>query len=75
MTAIYYAEFLRGFIEFCEAFNLTDPRAVTEATIETHVAQFTARGCSRRRQTGPCTRSGRSSSTSSASAWWTATWP
>jgi len=38
------AESLRAFIEFCDGFGLTSPRAVTEAIIETYLATFTARG-------------------------------
>jgi site-specific recombinase XerD/DNA-binding XRE family transcriptional regulator len=44
LTAIYYAESLRAFIEFCEAFKQDAPRDVTEATIETYLAKLTAGG-------------------------------
>jgi len=44
LTVRYYAEDLRAFIVYCDGFGVTDPRAVSEAVIETYLAALTGRG-------------------------------
>jgi hypothetical protein len=45
LTARYSGESLRAFTLFCEQAGIAEPKAVTEAEVETFVASFTARGC------------------------------
>src|SRR5262249_49510668 len=44
LTVRYYAQCLRQFIEYCDGFQVEDPRAISEAVIETYLAAMTGRG-------------------------------
>lgn len=44
LTVRYYAEDLRAFLDYCDGFSVQDPRAVSEAVIETYLAALTGRG-------------------------------